>query len=111
MFYFLLAMVILLPLSMAIVGIKYVKNPPEKINDLHGFRTELSMKNKKMWDFAQRFFGNLWFAVGVALSPVSIAFYLLFSNDFYTASIVLISIQLIIMLATLPIVQSRLKKL
>jgi len=50
-----------------IAGIIMLKFPPKKINMLYGYRTSLSMKNQKNWDFAQRYSSVLMMYCGFGL--------------------------------------------
>ena len=68
-----LCMVILMPVTMIIFGRCWQKRPPRKINDLYGYRTAMSMKSQETWDFAHRYFGKLWFILGLILLPLSAA--------------------------------------
>lgn len=66
-----LAMVLLIPLIMIVLGFIYGKYPPKKISHISGYRTTMSMKNQDTWDFANRYMGKLWFRWGLILSPIS----------------------------------------
>lgn len=59
-----LAMVLLIPLIMIVLGFIYGKYPPKKINHISGYRTTMSMKNQDTWDFANRYMGNYGSAGG-----------------------------------------------
>ncbi len=69
---FMLAMDLLIPLAMIVCGRRFARKPPEKINEAFGYRTIRSMRSAESWDFAHRYFGRLWFLVGLVLLPVSV---------------------------------------
>ena len=45
--------------------------PPQKINNLYGYRTRASMKNQQIWDFAQRYSGIKMLQSGLVLIALS----------------------------------------
>ncbi|EJE11701.1 SdpI family protein [Staphylococcus epidermidis] len=51
---------LLFPSSIFIIllGIIFIKTPPESRNHIYGFRTKKSMKNQKNWDKAQIIYGK-----------------------------------------------------
>lgn len=55
-----------------ITGIIMYKFPPKEINDLYGYRTKLSMKNKEQWDFAQIYSSKLMLLCGITLMAFSL---------------------------------------
>ena len=69
---FILAMNLLFPLIMIVMGRYFMKQSPKEINYIFGYRTNMSMKNKDTWDFAHKYFGKLWFRLGWLLIPISV---------------------------------------
>ena len=70
-----LAMNLLTPLTMIIFGYIYSKKPPQKPKSkfaYSGYRTQMSMKNEETWEYANRFFGKLWYRFGIVLGLISI---------------------------------------
>ena len=61
----------MLPLMMVGFGWLFMKNPPKSMNPFFGYNTRRSMKNQDTWDFAQRYFGKLWFVFGLVSLPIS----------------------------------------
>lgn len=55
----------LLPVSMIILGILFIINPPTNINEHYGFRTKRSMQSKETWIFANINLGKLWIILGI----------------------------------------------
>lgn len=72
---FMFVMNLLTPLVMIIFGYIYSKKPPQKPKSkfaYSGYRTPMSMKNEETWEYANRFFGKLWFRFGIAVGLISI---------------------------------------
>jgi uncharacterized membrane protein len=67
-----LLMDLLIPLMMIGIGKLLAKHPPKRINGVSGYRTKRSMKTQETWEFAHRYFGNLWFRLGLVLIPLSV---------------------------------------
>ena len=61
-----LCMAALAPVLMMIFGVVFMKYPPEDINNIYGYRTRRSMKDPRMWGFAQRYWGRCAFYTGLA---------------------------------------------
>lgn len=68
---FMLAMELLIPLAMLLVGRRFCKSPPSRVNGLYGYRTPRSMKNQDTWAFAHRRCGRLWMRLGGVLLPAT----------------------------------------
>lgn len=60
---------LLIPIAMIVFGTRFVKKPPSRINSVYGYRTARSMKSQAAWDFAHRYCGKLWRAMGWAMLP------------------------------------------
>lgn len=67
-----LLMSLLLPATMIGFGGYFKKSAPKRINDVFGYRTSRSMKNRDTWEFAHHYCGKLWLRIGIILAPVSI---------------------------------------
>jgi len=111
---YMLAMTLLTPIIMLVMGWVFIKSPPKNINSLYGYRTELSMKNQDTWDYAHKYCGRLWVRLGLVLLPLSLAAMLPFRGaDTETvgiAGVIILIPQLLIMFISIPITQSALKK-
>ena len=68
---FMLAMVLLIPLTMILFGRDFRKGAPADINRVFGYRSGRSMKNRDAWEFAHRLIGKIWYRTGLILLPVS----------------------------------------
>ena len=64
-------MELVIPLPMIGFGRVSMRGGPKDINDVFGYRTKRSMKNKDTWEFAHRYFGKIWFSTGLVMLPVS----------------------------------------
>ena len=68
---FCLAMDLLIPAMMLLLGRRFLTKPPRTINGTYGYRTRRSMKSQAAWDFAHRTCGRLWSRLGLVLLPLS----------------------------------------
>lgn len=62
----------LVPALMIIFGRVFLKHPPKTINGVYGYRSTMSSKNQKTWDFAHQYCGKLWWRIGWFLFAASI---------------------------------------
>jgi uncharacterized membrane protein len=51
---------LLMPLTMIGFGHLFLKQVPNKVNSLFGYRTSRSMKNQETWKFANAHIGKIW---------------------------------------------------
>ena len=111
---FMLAVSLLIPLTMIIFGRHFMHSPPKDINGFYGYRTSMSMKSRESWDFAHRYFGKLWFILGLILLPLSVMpmFFLLGKSvdTIGNASLVIIGIQLLFLIVPIFPTEAALKK-
>jgi len=70
-------MLIGISLMILIIGLIFKKFPPKKINSIYGYRTNSSMKNKKVWDYAQVVGANSFIVLGLIYGILGGLFYLL----------------------------------
>ena len=69
---FMFAMGLLFPVVMILFGTMFMKSAPKKINYIFGYRTDMSVKNRVTWEFAHKYFGKLWFRLGLLLIPITV---------------------------------------
>ena len=69
---FMTIMNLLIPLTMILFGIYFIKKYPKEINTTFGYRTSMSMKNKDTWEFAHHYCGKLWKNIGLVMLVISI---------------------------------------
>lgn len=105
---------LLLPLTMLVMGLIFVKRPPKEINDLYGYRTLRSMKSQEAWDFANRYMGKIWAWLGFAMTILSIVATIIankLGEDFMLKYIIILTIvQLVVMIIPIFFVEKELKK-
>ena len=110
---FMLAISLLIPLTMIIFGRHFMSNPPKDINSFYGYRTSMSMKSWETWDFAHRYFGKLWFILGLILMPLSVIpmFFLLGKSveTIGNASLVIMAVQLFFLIVPIFPTEAALK--
>lgn len=111
---FMLAVILLMPLTMIIFGRHFMHNLPKDINGSYGYRTSMSMKSRDTWDFSHRYFGKLWFILGLILLPLSAAAMLfLLGKSVGTignASIVIMAVQLVFVIVPIFPTEAALKR-
>ena len=114
MWFFMLVMILLIPLAMIIFGAIYIKHPPREINSLFGYRTTRSMSSREAWEFAHHLFGKLWLICGIISMPVFILPMLfLFEADtslISTVGAAITLVELLPMIIPVFFVESALKK-
>ncbi len=69
---FVLAMALLCPAVMIVMGRVFLRSSPKDINYIYGYRTAMSMKNRDTWEFAHKLCGKVWFIGGLVLLPVNL---------------------------------------
>ena len=112
---FMLAMNLLFPFIMIVMGRYFMKKSPKEINYIFGYRTNMSMKNKDTWDFAHKYFGKRWFRLGWLLIPISVIpmlFVIGKGEDIIgTVGMVVMVIDLILLIAPIFPTERALKKI
>lgn len=111
---FMLAMALLIPGCMTVLGRSLMKNPPGEINGGYGYRTTRSMRNRETWAFAQAYSGRFWYRAGRPALAVSLLWMLLlFGRDAGTvgnAGLILTALQMVPFLAVIPVTERALKR-
>ena len=72
MWFFMLFIVIVLPLIMFMSSFYFIAGGPKNINNIFGYRTGRSMINKDTWIFAHEYCGKLWLKVSIIFILASI---------------------------------------
>ncbi len=105
---------LLVPVLITVCGFMMYKRPPKEINDIYGYRTSMSKKNKETWKFAHDYCGRLWIKVGIIMLIVSIIIQIFFINSnndtIGTMTCILCIIQTIILVITIIPVERALKQ-
>jgi len=105
---------LIVPVTMLIFGRVFQKKPPGEINGVYGYRTAMSSKNQKTWDYAHQVCGKVWQWMGAILLPVSaVPFFFLWGRDVDVTGRwcgIICGVQLIVMLGSIGVVESALHK-
>ena len=111
---YMLGVCLVIPLTMMIFGRHFMHNPPKEINGSYGYRTSMSMKSRETWDFAHRYFGRLWFILGLILLPLSAAAMLFLLGESVKAignsSLIIMAAQLLFLVIPIFPTERALKK-
>lgn len=104
----------LLPVLMIGMGILWRGSGPKQINSFYGYRTSQSMASRDAWDFAHVYAGKIYLRAGIVffISTAVICAYFWFADDDTagTVSVIVMTIQLILFILTIPVTESALKK-
>lgn len=104
----------LLPVIMIGLGILWRKSGPKQINSIYGYRTSQSMASRDAWDFAHIYAGKIYLRLGIIFFISTLILCICFwSADDDTAgivSVIVMTVQLIIFILTIPMTESALKK-
>ena len=102
------------PIIMLISGRMMWKHCPKRINGIVGYRTTRSMKSMDTWKFAHNYCGKLWWKTGgLMLIPsalIHIPLYHSNENTIGIAGLILVTIQCIILIASIYPTEKALKK-
>ena len=104
---------LLIPFTMIGFGRVFMKNPPDKINMLYGYRSALSMKSVETWEFAHSYCGKLWTKLGLMLLISVLPLFFCFGRDIDTIALVglvICGVQLVVMMCSIIPIERALKK-
>lgn len=105
---------LLIPVTMIVCGQMMWKHCPKNINGLMGYRTSRSMRNMDTWKFAHEYCGKLWWKIGwITLIPsiiIHIPFYGTEDNTIGVVGGILVTIQVIILIASIYPTERALKR-
>ena len=111
--FFMLILVLLMPLFMIGSGWMFMTNPPKDINTSFGYRTKRSMRNQDTWFFAHKHFGKTWFVCGIVLIPASLVLMFLVmgreADVIRTTGFIILGLQLFLMLGAILPTETALK--
>jgi len=112
--FFMLAMTLLLPLTMVLLGKRFMYSPPRNINNLFGYRTTRSMRNRETWAFAHRCCGRfLWRAGWNVMAGTVLIMGFVFGREIETVSnvgLILTFAQVIPMIMSFPVTEWALRR-
>ncbi len=81
MLIFYIIFVMITPLIMISFGGHWRNHIPGKINMIYGYRTTWSMKSQETWNFAHKYFGRIWFLLGILLALISVPIVVIFARS------------------------------
>lgn len=105
---------LLVPVILIGFGSLLKNSAPGQINSLFGYRTARSMKNQDTWEFANTYWGKLawkfglWMLLGTIAAMIAVFF--AGENTVTFVSMIILILQVILILLTIPIVEQALKK-
>lgn len=105
---------LLVPLTLMLSGYLLYYKTPKRINGFYGYRTRMSRKNQKTWDFANQYCGRIWMLMGSGMLPVSaVCMKTVILADVDTIGMwngILVMIQCVIMILAIPLTERALRK-
>lgn len=111
---FMTAMCLLIPGILVGFGSIIKDKAPKDINPIYGYRTAMSMKNADTWEFANKYWGKLAWKWGMIMLIISLIIMLavIFAGEDVVSILgsVLVMLQLIPVLGTIPVVEKALRK-
>lgn len=106
----LLFMYILVGVILLILSLIMYYAPPSKINWMIGYRTRRSMKDDDSWKTAQKYSAKVMLIISVICIIVGAAVWVVWPED-WTAMLVVMSIQVVLLVMVIPITEYHLKKM
>ena len=104
---------LIVPVVMILGGRVMKHHPSLKMNKWIGYRTSLSMENEEMWQYAQKYSGQLWWKIGWWMLIPTILLHFPFVSStrqcIENVSLVIVCIHLIVLLLTVVLTQKALK--
>lgn len=112
--FFILVMLLLIPLIMIVFGWIFKEKSPKEINSFYGYRTSMSMKNKDTWEFAHHYVGRLWWFLGWILALLTVITMLctagMDSDTVGKISLVVVVVQMIFLIGSIFPTERALKR-
>lgn len=107
---FLMICTFLIPVIQVIAGWAMRYHTPKQINSWIGYRTMRSTKDETAWLFADRYCGKLWLTAGVGMLVLTGCSLFLSRKAADIVSLVMIGVQTLEILLTIPFVENALKQ-
>ena len=112
--WFVLICDLLIPIIMVVAGRMMWKHCPKRINGVLGYRTSRSMKNMDTWKYAHEHCGRLWWKIGLFMivpsALIHIPFYHSDDNTLGIVTLILVTIQVIVLAVSIFSTETALKK-
>lgn len=111
---FMMIMNLLIPVTMVVFGLCFIKKAPKEINKHYGYRTAMSVKNKDTWQFAHNYCGEIWLKWGLLLLSASVVLMIITIKQnietISNVSVVLCIVQLVVMMYSIVPTEKALKR-
>lgn len=105
---------LIIPITMSVIGVRYKKKYPSKINPNHGYRTRMSMINEDTWVFAQKELGKYFKYAAIVLYVLyGVCFIFMYGKNSDAVgyiSLIEICLQMLVMCWGIYFVETKLKK-
>ena len=112
--FLIISMFFIVPITMIGIGVLWRKGGPKKINGLYGYRTTRSMASQEAWYFAHIYSGKVFLIIGIIqfIITIPIGIYYWPKDDALveTATLIVLAIQMLFFILTIPITELKLKK-
>lgn len=109
MYYLTFVLVMLTPLALLLVGLRWKLRPPKREGSGLAYRTALSSRTEETWNFAHRHLAKLWVRIGLILSVVSILLMVFLKAHYTSFALWLIGGQMVLLCVSAFLVDSLLK--
>lgn len=87
----------------------YIKYQPKRVNSYYGFRTARSMKNDKNWEYSNKLAAKYMLVVGILSLIIGVPFSVYSKSEYAGMANMIVTI--IGLVAIIPIIDNKLKKL
>lgn len=99
---------LIIPITMIIFGILFIKRPPYRINSVYGYRTRRSMASQEAWDYAHQLCGKAWLGIGGILLCFIIVGKLIIPIMPESLSLINTGIGIVALISPMPYIERRL---
>lgn len=81
MYYLMLVLTLITPLTMLLVGLLWKAKPPKFGGSGLAYRTQLSARSQEAWDFAHKHISKLWVRIGLMLTVLTAVLMVMFRDS------------------------------
>lgn len=109
MYYLAFLLVMVTPLALLAIGLRWRSHPPKRTGSGLAYRTALSERSDETWVFAHRRIAQLWIRMGLLLTLVSALLMILLRDHFTSFFLWLIGGQMVFLCISAFLVEGLLK--
>ena len=109
MYYLAFLLVMVTPLALLAIGLRWRSHPPKRTGSGLVYRTALSERSDETWAFAHRRIAQLWIRMGLLLTLVSALLMILLRDHFTSFFLWLIGGQMVFLCISAFLVEGLLK--